>query len=60
MSSPYNTDNVKDLGVIVDENFKFEKQIPERIKKPTVFYVASIKQTIRYVDKSVFAMLYKA
>ena len=54
-----NTDNVKDLGVIVDETLKFEKQISERIKKANSV-LASIKRTIRYMDKSVFTMLYKS
>ena len=54
-----NADNVKDLGVIVDETFKFEKQISERIKKANSV-LASIKRTIRYMDKSVFTMLYKS
>ena len=54
-----NTDNVKDLGVIVDETLKFEKQISERIKKANSV-LASIKRTIRYMDKSVFTLLYKS
>ena len=54
-----NADNVKDLGVIVDETLKFEKQISERIKKANSV-LASIKRTIRYMDKSVFTMLYKS
>ena len=54
-----NTDNVKDLGLIVDETLKFEKQISERIKKANSV-LASIKRTIRYLDKSVFTMLYKS
>ena len=54
-----NTDNVKDLGVIVDETLKFEKQISERIKKANSV-LSSIKRTIRYMDKSVFTMLYKS
>ena len=54
-----NADNVKDLGVIVDETLKFEKQISERIKKANSV-LASIKRTIRYMDKSVLTMLYKS
>ena len=54
-----NTDNVKDLGVIVDETLKFEKQISERIKKANSV-LSSIKRTIRYMDQSVFTMLYKS
>ena len=54
-----NTDNVKDLGVIVDETRKFEKQTSEQIKKANGV-LASITRTIRYMDKSVFTMLYKS
>ena len=54
-----NTDNVKDLGVILDETLKLEKQISERIRKANSV-LASIKRTIRRIDKSVFTMLYKS
>ena len=54
-----NTDNVKDLGVIVSETLKLEKRISERVRKVNCV-LASIKRTISYMDKSVFTMLCKS
>ena len=49
----------KDLGVIIDANLKFQKQIANCIKKANGV-LASIKRTITYLSLETFNMLYKA
>lgn len=53
------SEETKDLGVIVDTNLKFQKQIAACITKSNGV-LASIKRTIRYLNLETFKTLYKA
>ena len=51
--------DVTDLGVVVDDKLKFDKQVAERVKKANGI-LASIKRTIKFINKEVFLTLYKS
>ncbi len=50
---------VKDLGVFIDNKLTFEKQVAECVRKANGV-LASIKQTIKFINKEVFLSLYKS
>ena len=49
----------KYLGVYVDENLNFEKQVAECTKKANGI-LASIKRTIKFINADTFKLLYKS
>ena len=51
--------HVKDLGVYIDENLNFEKQVAECTKKANGI-LASIKRTIKFINGDTFKLLYKS
>ena len=51
--------DVKDLGVHIDDNLNFEKQIAECTKKANGI-LASIKRTIKFINGDTFKLLYKS
>ena len=53
------SEETKDLGVIIDTKLKFQKQIANCIKKANGV-LASIKRTINYPSLETFNILYKA
>ena len=53
------SEETKDLGVIIDTKLKFQKQIANCIKKANGV-LASIKRTIKYLSIQTFNTLYKA
>ena len=48
--------HVKDLGVYIDENLNFEKQVAECTKKANGI-LASIKRTIKFINGDTFKLL---
>ena len=53
------SEETKDLGVIIDTKLKFQKQIANCIKKANGV-LASIKRTIKYLSLETFNIMYKA
>ena len=51
--------HVKDLGVHIDENPNFEKQVAEFTKEANGI-LASIKRTIKFINSDTFKLLYKS
>ena len=50
---------IKDLGLIVDENFRFSKRIIDKVNKANQL-IAIIRKTMVYLDKHNFNLLYKS
>ena len=51
--------DVTDLDVVVYDKLKFDKQVAERVKKANGI-LASIKRTIKFINKEVFSTVYKS
>ena len=51
--------HVKDLGVYIDENLNFEKQVAECAKKANGI-LASIKRTLKFINGDTIKLLYKS
>ena len=52
-------EEMKDLGVVMDNKLKFDKHIAEISRKATGV-LASIKRTMSFIDRNVFIGLYKS
>ena len=52
-------DSIKDLGVIFDSQFKFDKHIADKINKAYAF-LGLIKRNFTYLCKDAFITLYKS
>ena len=52
-------ESIRDLGIIADNKFKFDKHIAEIAKKASGV-LASIKRTMKFVNKETFNALYKS
>ena len=54
-----NVDEVKDLGVIVDNMLKFQKHISTKVNKANQMW-GTIKRTFRHMNKNIFKKLFSA
>ena len=52
-------ESIRDLGIIADKKFKFDKHIAEIAKKASGV-LASIKRTMKFVNKETFNARYKS
>ena len=47
----------KDIGVVIDSDFTFEKHINEKVNKANQMF-ATLRWTFQFMDKSTFVQLY--